>query len=132
MWEADGLDVAEIEELDHEVLSEALLECAIEEREAIRQLELDQMLIWTERRLALTRRVLELAQISSPLPEHIRLYERVEMIARENHEILQAAQVSVRTILDDVRQPAKGGVYNARGRSSSHAGQVRNVLVWKG
>lgn len=131
MW--DEMDIEELATQGHEVLSEALLECTLAERECLRQLDLEKMLVWTERRRAITQQVIALARQESASDEAYLYYERAQSIARENFDILQGAHRSVKTVLDGISR-ADDARYSASGAVSNAAAiQVpRNVLLWKG
>jgi len=115
----------------HEELCELLMECVLQERDHISALDLDGMQSWTERREELTREVIEVAREEPIDEESAVIYERVHQIARENLDILQVAQRSLKQLIDGLnRLPVAR--YDPKGKTESTGKNSRSLMTWRG
>lgn len=115
----------------HLDLSAAMLASVKAERECITRLELDQMAALARNRFKLGKRAIELAAVGPAPDKAKRDYRLAHRMAQQNHKILQSAQHTVTTMLNQVMD-RHSPTYSARGRTGSQSVLRGAATSWKG
>ncbi len=118
-------------DLTHIDLASAMLEIVKLERRCIEALDMAGMMQRAQRRELLAKRAVELAG-EVPVPDNAkRDYRTAHRLAQQNRDILQSAQQTVSSMLNQI-MGRHSPTYSAQGRTRKSSPLRRGVAAWTG